>query len=182
MARCASTPNGNGYCDMWIQDYNVIQIAAASNVDKASELMSIGFKHLSNIVEHGPPSPPSGTGTCSLLSKHEVESALGQSIREPQPDRVGGCFFGSTSGADSVTIQSPGTGKSGYQATKAHMVGTTTISGIGEDAFGATSMAGFVEIHLIKNNKYFVLIYQNQRDSARMETAKGLVRLLAGRI
>jgi hypothetical protein len=43
-------------------------------------------------------------------------------------------------------------------------------------------MAGFVEIHLIKNNKYFVLIYQNQRDSARMETAKGLVRLLAGRI
>ena len=144
--------------------------------------MSVGFKHLTNIVEHAPPSAPSGTGTCLLLTKQEVESALGQSIRDPQPDRVGGCYFGSTSGADSVTIQSPGTGKSGFDATKAHMTGMTAISGIGEDAFGATSMAGFVEIHLIKSNKYMILIYQNQRDSNRIETAKRLARLLAGRI
>ena len=43
MARCALTPNGAGYCDMWIQDYNVIMVAAASNMDAASELMSVGL-------------------------------------------------------------------------------------------------------------------------------------------
>jgi hypothetical protein len=186
MARCAPTPSGTGYCDLWIERYSVIMITAATQSDTAAKLMDIGFKHLAGIAEQTPTenTPPSAksTGSCALLSKQEVESALHQSTRNPEPNQTGGCFFGSTSSGDGITIESPGTGKSGFDAAKGRTRGMTPLSGIGDDAFAFASMAGFVQINLIKNNKYITLIYMNQRDSARMQTAQGLAKLIAGRL
>jgi len=187
MARCAPTPNNTGYCDLWIEQYNVIMIAAAPQPDTTSTLMGIGFKHLASVAENPPsentpPSKPSSSGSCSLLTKQEVESALHQSTRNPEPNATGGCFFGATSSGDGVTIESPGTGKSGFDAVKSRMSAATSLSGIGDQAFAFSSLAGFVQINLIKNNKYVTMIYQNQRDSARMETAKSLAKLIASRL
>jgi hypothetical protein len=168
---------------MWIEGYSVIMLAAAAQTDTAATLMDIGFKHLASIAEQPPAKDkPSGSGTCALLSRQEVESALHQSIRNPEPNAIGGCFFGATSSGDGVTIESPGTGKAGFDAAKSHTTNTTPLLGIGDDAFGFSSMAGFVQINLIKNNKYVTLIYQNQRDSARLETAKNLAKFIAGRL
>ena len=52
MARCINAPDGTGYCDMWIQDQNVIMTAAASKIDGAADaLMGFGFRYLNSISQ-----------------------------------------------------------------------------------------------------------------------------------
>ena len=70
----------------------------------------------------------------------------------------------------------------GFNAAKSHSVGTMALPGIGDEAFGFVSLAGFVQINLAKNNRYAAITLQSQRDPAKMETAKTLARKIAGRL
>jgi hypothetical protein len=186
MARCADLPNGVGYCDIWVQDENVILATRAAKVSGgAADLMSVAFKNLTSIYErlnaqgHAAPAP-TVTGSCALLSADEVANALHQQAN-PEADRIGGCNW-VTNSADTITIQVPENGGSGYDNAKSRKSGITEISGIGDSAFGFTSLAGFVEIDFVKKDHYIVLIYANQRDSNREQTAKQLAAKIAARL
>jgi hypothetical protein len=184
-ARCADIPNVGGYCDMWIEDYSVIMVASASNKDGAASLMGVGFKHLGtvhdNLARQVPPVTPSGVDPCSLVTKAEVENALNETVGQPQRDRVGGCFWQSM-GGNSLTVQAFNTGRIGFDAAKSRTFNTVALPGIGDDAFGFVSLAGFVQISLIKNNHYVAITLQNQRNPVQLETAKALATKIANRL
>ena len=172
MARCVEIPEKGGYCDMWIQDYSVIMVASASKEDAAADLMGFGFKYLSsvygNLARQAAPAPkPGGITPCSLVTQEEVESALKQRVGPPEPDKVGGCNW--RGAGDGLTVQVFDTGRAGFDAAKSHSVSTTSFSGIGDEAFGFVSLAGFVQLNLIKNGHYVAITLQSQRDPAKLE-------------
>jgi hypothetical protein len=186
MARCADVPNIGGYCDMWIQDDSVILSTVASQMDVASALIAAGFKQWSaihNRIASQPPPPvkPGGLDACSLITIDEAQSALHQQTQRPEADRVGGCNWRTNSG-DDITVQLPGTGRQGFDASKAHTSGTTPLPGIGDDAFFFASLAGFIQIDFIRNGHYAVLIYQCERDPDKLGTAKTLAAKIASRL
>jgi hypothetical protein len=186
LARCVEIPGQGGYCDQWIEDFGVIMVATASKMDAAAELMGFGFKHLSSVYESlarqpAPPPRPGGTDPCSLVTKEDVETALRGPVRAPEPDKVGGCFWQGAAG-DGLSVQVFDTGQTGFNAAKSHSVGTMAFPGIGDEAFGFVSLAGFVQINLIKNGRYVAITLQSQRDPAKLETAKTLARKIAGRL
>jgi hypothetical protein len=186
MARCINAPNETGYCDMWVQDSNVIMTAAASKIDGGADaLMAFGFRYLNSISQNAAsqPAPAPKTGgiaPCSLVTQEEVESALKQRVGPPEPDKVGGCNW--RGAGDGLTVQVFDTGRAGFDAAKSHSVGTTSFTGIGDEAFGFVSLAGFVQINLIKNGRYVAITLQSQRDPSKLETAKTLARKIAGRL
>jgi len=180
MARCMTIQNGIGYCDMWLQQDNAIIKATASSQSGAEALIGMAFKDFYKVKENAPQPQQQPQTACSLLTKSEVEAVLG-SVREPEPDHAGGCFFGSNTG-DGVTVQLPGTGKSGFATAKSRMSGATALPGVGDDAFAFVSLAGFVQIYLIKHDQYATLIYQNQRDHAPLNAARDLAAKIAGRL
>ncbi len=187
MARCADVAGAGGYCDMWVQQYGVIMVASASKVaGGADALMGIGFKHLAGVYQRlasqpAPPPTPGGLDPCALVTKGEAEVALNQSVGPPQRDRVGGCYW-PTRGADGLSVQAFDTGRAGFQAGKSRASGRLPLPGIGDDAFGFVSLAGFVQISLIKNGHYVALTLQSQRDPAKLEKAKALAAKIAGRL
>lgn len=185
-ARCTDIPNVGGYCDMWIEDYSVIMVASASNKDGAAALTGVSFKHLGTVRDAlarqaPPPVTPGEIDPCSLVTKAEVENALNQTVGQPQRDRVGGCFW-QTRGGDSLTVQAFDTGRAEFDAAKSHTFNTVALPGIGDDAFGFVSMAGFVQISLIKNNHYVAITLQSQRDPNKLETAKTLAVKIVNRL
>jgi hypothetical protein len=185
LARCVEIPEKGGYCDMWIQDYSVIMVASASKEDDAAELMGFGFKYLSSVYgnlaqQPAPPPKPGGISACSLVTQDEVESAMRQRMASPEPDKVGGCNWRGS--GDGLTVQVFDTGQAGFNAARSHSVGTMTFPGIGDDAFGFVSLAGFVQINLIKNGHYVAITLQSQRDPSKLETAKTLAQKIAGRL
>jgi hypothetical protein len=106
-----------------------------------------------------------------------VEDALNHTVGQPQRDRVGGCFWQSM-GGDSLTVQAFDTGRQGFDAAKSHAFNTVALPAIGDEAFGFVSMAGFVQISLIKNSHYVAITLQSQRDPNKLETAKTLATRL----
>jgi len=185
-ARCVESPGAGGYCDMWVQDEGVILSCTAAKVDNdAATLMSLGFKNLSTVYENlsrqasAPPSPKA-VGTCSLLTHEEIQSALNEQVSEPEPDRVGGCSWRGR-GEDALTIQENNTGRSGFDNAKARSAGTQAISGIGDEAFGFVSLAGFVQIQFIHHNRFIAFTLQSSNPS-KFEIAKSLAAKIASRL
>jgi hypothetical protein len=189
MARCINAPNGTGYCDMWIQDRNVIMTAAASKIEGGADaLMAFGFRYLNSIsvsrnAASGPMAVanPGEIAACSLLTQDEVESALRQRVASPEPDKAGGCSWrGSSAGA--VTVQVFETGQNGFNNAKRRSLRSTPLPEIADDAFGFVSLASFVQIQLIKNGHFVALTLESQRDPAKLETAKALATKIAARL
>ena len=52
-------------------------------------------------------------------------------------------------------MQAPGTGRPGFDNAKSRISPTVAVSGIGDAAFVFMSVAGFVEIDLVKADKYY---------------------------
>jgi hypothetical protein len=189
MARCINTPNGIGYCDMWIQDKNVIMTAAASKIDGGADtLMAFGFRYLNSIsVSQNTASAPMPVANpvqitaCSLLTQDEVENALKQGVGSPEPDKAGGCSWRG-SGGGGVTVQVFETGQNGFNNAKKRSLQSSSLPGIGDDAFGFGSLAGFVQIQLIKNGHFVGITLENPRDPSKFETAKALAQKIATRL
>lgn len=188
MARCINAPKGTGYCDMWIQDQNVIMTAAASRIDGGADaLMAFGFRYLNSIsVSQNaasalmPVANPGEITACSLLTQEEVESALRQRVGSPEPDKAGGCSWRGSSGGG-VSVQVFETGQNGFNNAKKRSLQSTPLPGIGDDAFGFASLAGFVQIELIKNG-HFVALTLDQNDPSKLETVKTLATKIAARL
>jgi hypothetical protein len=85
-------------------------------------------------------------------------------------------------GGNSLTVQAFNTGRIGFDAAKSRTFNTVALPGIGDDAFGFVSLAGFVQISLIKNNHYVAITLQNQRNPVQLETAKALATKIANRL
>ena len=187
MARCLETSDRTGYCDVWIQDQNVIMTAAASKVSGGADaLMTFGFKHLNSIAQGAARQPvqtpkTGGIAACSLVTQEEVENALKQRAGSPEPDKTGGCSWRGSSGGG-VSVQVFETGQNGFNNAKKRSRQSTPLPGIGDDAFDFVSLAGFVQINLIKNGHYVAVTLQSQRDPAKLETAKALAQKIAGRL
>ena len=189
MARCMNASDGSAYCNMWIEEKNVIMTAAASKIDGGADaLMAFGFRYLNSIsVSQNaasalmPVANPGEITACSLLTQEEVESALRQPVGSPEQDKAGGCSWrGSTGGG--VSVQVFETGQNGFNNAKKRSLQSTSLPGIGDDAFGFVSLAGFVQIQLIKNDHFVALTLESSRDPAKLQTAKALAQKIAARL
>jgi hypothetical protein len=56
------------------------------------------------------------------------------------------------------------------------------LPGVGEDAFALSSVAGFVQLGLLKSGTYVTLVLQLQNDPRRLDKAKALAVHIAGRM
>jgi hypothetical protein len=187
MARCKTTTDGSAYCNMWVEDKNVIMTAAASKIDGGADaLMAFGFRYLNSVAQSGASTAAAATKSaeitaCSLLTQEEVESVLRQRASPSERDKAGGCSWRGSAGV-AVTVQVFETGESGFNNAKRRALQSTPLPGIGDDAFGFVSLAGFVQIQLIKNGHFVGLTLENQRDPAKLETAKSLATKIAARL
>lgn len=187
MARCRNAADGTAFCDMWVEDKNVIMTAAASKIDSGADaLMAFGFRYLNSISQSGASQPAAAAkssepAACSLVTQEEVENALRQRVESPERDKAGGCSWRG-SGGGAVTVQVFETGPSGFNNAKRRSLQATPLPGIGDDAFGFVSLAGFVQIQLIKNGHFVGLTLESQRDPAKLETAKALATKIAARL
>ena len=59
---------------------------------------------------------------------------------------------------------------------------TVALPGVGEDAFAFNSVAGFVQLGLLKSGTYVTIVLQLQNDPARLEKAKALAASIARRM
>jgi hypothetical protein len=150
--------------------------------------MAFGFRYLNSIsVSQNaasalmPVANPGEITACSLLTQEEVESALRQPVGSPEQDKAGGCSWrGSTGGG--VSVQVFETGQNGFNNAKKRSLQSTSLPGIGDDAFGFVSLAGFVQIQLIKNDHFVALTLESSRDPAKLQTAKALAQKIAARL
>ena len=187
MARCRNASDGTAFCDMWIQDKNVIMTAAASKIEGGADvLMAFGFRYLNsvgqNLASQPVPTPtPGGIAACSLITQEEVESALRQRVGPLERDKAGGCSWRG-SGGGAVTVQAFETGQNGFNGAKKRSLQSTPLPGIADEAFGFVSLAGFVQIQLIKNGHFVALTLESSRDPSKLETAKTLATKIAARL
>jgi len=189
MARCINAADGTAFCNIWMEDKNVIMTAAASKIDGGADaLMAFGFRHLNSIsVSQNatsalmPVANTSEIAACSLLTQEEVENALHQRVGSPKPDKAGGCSWRGPGGGG-VTVQVFETGQNGFNNAKRRLLRSTPLPGIADDAFGFVSLAGFVQIQLIKNGHFVGLTLESQRDPAKLETVKSLATKIAARL
>src|SRR5205814_2262345 len=189
MARCINTTDGTGYCNVWIEDKNVIMTAAASKIEGGADtLMAFGFRYLNSISisQHTasalvPVANPGEIAACSLLTQEEVESALRQRVGSPERDKADGCSWRG-SGGGGVSVQVFETGQNGFNNAKRRSLQSTPLPGIGDDAFGFVSLAGFVQIQLIKNGHFAALTLESSRDPSKVEAAKTLATKIAARL
>ena len=117
------------------------------------------------------------TDPCSLLTVEEVSAALNERIQAPQSIQSDGCLWRGA-GTDSVTLEAPGTGRPGFDSAETKISPIVRLSGIGDAAFAFVSAAGFVEIGLVKADRFFTVLVQ-ARDAKSARTA---AELLASKI
>src|SRR5436190_7923232 len=90
MARCINTTDGTGYCNVWIEDKNVIMTAAASKIEGGADtLMAFGFRYLNSISQNAASAAtsapkPGEIAACSLVTQDEVENVLRQRVGPPE--------------------------------------------------------------------------------------------------
>lgn len=187
-AECGDRPDG-GYCEMFLQDKFVAMTARAGKVDGgAAVLMAYGYERLNAVAAAlnrvAPPAPViGGIAPCGLATKTEIEAALGGPAGPAQADRIGGCAWHALAAAgDGVTIQPKEGGRSQFDFDRGRLPSAVPLSGLGDAAFAFASPAGFVQLNLLKGDRYVVIMLQRQNDPRRLETAKTLGAEIAGRL
>jgi hypothetical protein len=116
---------------------------------------------------------------CSLLTTQEVGAALHAQVQPPQTMQTGGCIWRG-GGTDSVTIEAPGTGRAGFDNAKSRTSPTVTLTGIGDAAFAFASVAGFVEVGLVKGGTFLTVLVQTRAGAEAI--AKSLSAKIASRM
>jgi hypothetical protein len=121
------------------------------------------------------------TNLCSLLTTQEVGAALHEQIGPPQAIQTGGCIWRG-SGTDSVTLEAPGTGRPGFDNAKSRMPAAVSLAGVGDAAFAFTSLAGFVEVGLVKRGTFLTVLVQTGGGKGAQAAASSLSAKIAGRL
>jgi hypothetical protein len=121
------------------------------------------------------------TRLCSLLTTQEVGTAMQEQVQPPQSLQTGGCIWRGA-GTDSVTIEAPSTGRPGFDNAKSRMAAAAPLTGVGDAAFAFTSVAGFVEVGLVKGNTFLTVLVQTRGGKGAQATAKSLSAKIASRL
>ena len=185
MAQCDNIASG-GYCDMIVQDNaTVITTSTSAPTDQGSgPMIALAFQHLTRVlnVSYRPPAPPvvGGVSPCGLATPAEVAAALGAAAGAPQTDRVGGCSWMSARG--SVSVQPKDGGRQQFEFDRMRTQNAQPVTGIGDAAFAFQSLAGFVQINILKGNRYVVVIVQSQAPGDHMQAARALAASIAARL
>lgn len=131
------------------------------------------------ILFHSPAA--AATDPCGLLTTQEVGAALHEEVRPPQKMQTGGCIWRGAE-TDNVTIEAPGTGRPGFENARSRMSPTVSLGGIGDAAFAFTSLAGFVEVGLVKGNNFLTVVVQTRSGKDTQAAARSLSAKIAGRL
>jgi hypothetical protein len=123
----------------------------------------------------------SATNLCSLLTTQEVGAALEEQVQAPQSIQTGACIWRGT-GTDSVTVEAPGTGRSGFDNAKSRTSPTVPLAGIGDAAFAFTSVAGFVQVSLVKAGIFLTVLVQTRDGKGARAAATSLSAKIASRL
>jgi hypothetical protein len=140
--------------------------------------MTIAVPALAPVFAQAPAgSPP--TDLCTRVSNADLQAIVHQAVQGPQRDAVGTCIW-RIGGMNAITIQPNETGKAGFDNARSLTANTIALSGIGDDAFAFVSQAGFVQISLVKNNRFVVVVYQGGSNATRLDAAKAIAAKVAG--
>ncbi len=118
---------------------------------------------------------------CSLLTVTEASAALGERVQAPQAIQADSCLWRGT-GTATVTVESPGTGRPGFDNAKSRTSPVTALSGIGDAAFEFVSAAGFVQISLVKADRFLTLVVQAGNAKTARSAAEGIAAKIASRL
>ena len=81
-----------------------------------------------------------------------------------------------------LSVQPKDGGKSQFEFDRSKMSGTLQIAAIGDDAFAFRSLAGFVQINVLKGNHYVVIILQGQTAGDQLQAAEAIARTISSRM
>jgi hypothetical protein len=185
MAQCDNIASG-GYCDMIVQDNaTVITTSTSAPTDQGSgPMIALAFQHLTRVlnVSYRPPPAPvvGGVSPCGLATPAEIATAIGAPAGNPQTDRIGGCSWMSARGG--VSVQPKDGGRQQFDFDRRRTQGAQPVDGIGDAAFAFQSLAGFVQINILKGNRYVVMILQSQAPGDHMQAARSLAASIAARM
>ncbi len=128
------------------------------------------------------PARAGGVDVCSLIEPSQIEAALGGPAARAPGGTVNGCAWRSAAVAgDGVTIQVDDGGQEKFAFDRGRLT-TVALPGVGDDAFAFNSVAGFVQLGLMKGGTYVTLVLQLQNDPGRLDKAKALAAYIAGRM
>ena len=121
-----------------------------------------------------------GLSACALADQADVAQAIGSATGPAQPDQIGGCSWMSAKAG--ISIQPQDGGRAKFEFDRGRIQGAQAIPGLGDDAFGFQSLAGFVQINLLKGDHYVVIILQDAEGANRMKRASVLAANIAQRM
>jgi hypothetical protein len=169
----------------------VIQGVSAGNLTRyaLSNLQEIR----AGIGQAGPSAPQAATpaergaashgGPCALLTASEAAAAMRSSVLHAREDSMETCFYGSQSAAgDGVSLQLIDGGCSKFDFDHSRLGSATTLNDIGDEAFEFVSLAGFVQVYVLKGNQYLAITLTNRRDPNARYSANEIARQIADRI
>jgi hypothetical protein len=125
---------------------------------------------------------PMQSGACALLSQSDVEAMLGGPVGMPRLNQVGDCYWDSLrTRGDSVAVQPKNGGRATFDNDRRRLRNAMPVPGVGDDAYAFVSLAGFVQIGIVKGGRYVILLVQHQGGPS-VPTAQSLARNLAARL
>ena len=166
----------------------VLVIAKASNINGAAALIEAGKALADSVqVKDVAPTPAGSTSgdaaTCKLVTAAEAASALKTTAVTQRVDLLGNCQYVSQQApTNSVNISIDTGGPSKYDFDHNRISAAQDVSGIGDRAFVFVSQAPFVELHILKGNKYVILTIYNEGDSNLPTSVQTLGKIVAKRM
>jgi hypothetical protein len=180
-------------CDL--QSDQLVLVTFATSVNNgAGPLIKMAVDHLTTVkesinatAEQQPAQEeneaPKGSDPCTLLTKEDAETTLGQTVRDARRDSANACFYGSqTSPGDSVMIQLIDGGAEKLAFDRSRMSKTLPLTGIGSDSFVFVSPSGFIQLCFVKGNQYVALMISKRKDSGLLDASKSLASKVAARL
>lgn len=118
---------------------------------------------------------------CTLVTTAALQAIVHQAVQGPKPAGAETCAW-QIGGMNAITIQVNPTGQGGFDNAQSETANAVALSGIGDAAFAFSSQAGFVEVNVLKNNRYVVVIYQGGANATRLAMTKVMAVAVAGNL
>jgi hypothetical protein len=124
-----------------------------------------------------------GPNPCSLLTLADATAAMRSPVVNEPHLGTGVCQYQSpTQAGDGVTLEVINGGRDQFDAARNNTSAAVPLAGIGDAAFVFVSVAGFVQVSVIRGSLYFTVTVMNQRDHHLKDSAIALARKIASRL
>jgi len=158
----------------------------------AGNVLVFALKNLRRIsMEIGPlgestpaPAPSASPGPCAFLTASDAAAVMGSPVMAPRDDHwTKTCYYNSRSvGGDGVALQLIEGGRSKFDFDHQRISYTKPLSGVGDAAFEFVSVAGFVQVYVLKGSQYFMITLTNRNDRNLARSAAELASQIANRL